>query len=118
MTSCIYSPFGGDDGILHVVHDDNPLCDCGSTPAAPVPVEMKPIDSSTIKAIGYNPLTKVLSVDFKRGEDRYHYKGVPPAEYASLLAAPSPGKYLAASIKGKFEFTKTSIAVPEPPPGS
>lgn len=80
-----------------------------------IDVEMQPVESSTIKAAGYDPDRRLMVVEFKQGADAYIYSDVPAAEYNCLMAAPSPGKYLAAHIKGKFSFTKQpAAALPVP----
>lgn len=67
-------------------------------------VEMKPVSSSNIKAIGYDPATKEMHIDF--GESKYAYDNVPPSAHAAILAAGSVGKHFHANIKGKFGHRK------------
>lgn len=67
--------------------------------------DMKPVDSSTISAIGYNPEQKTLAVEFKSG-GTYHYTNVDKSVYDDLIGAKSIGKHFAANIKGAFDFKK------------
>lgn len=59
------------------------------------------VESSNIAAIGYDPESRTLQVDFKTGK-RYQYQNVPPEIFAEFQAADSVGKYFAASIKNEF----------------
>jgi hypothetical protein len=70
---------------------------------------MKPVNSSTVKAIGYDAAKKVLDVEFHHG-GTYRYVGVPAELYAELEAAESPGKFLHAKIKGRFSFERVAAA--------
>lgn len=55
-------------------------------------MEMIPVDSSNIQAIGYDPDTATLNIAFNDGSE-YEYYDVPQYEFDSLLAADSKGKY-------------------------
>lgn len=72
-------------------------------------VEMHPVESSNITAIGFSPgpggKPGNLYVDFKSGT-RYVYADVPAEEFAALLAADSPGRYHAGRIKGVYGYHK------------
>lgn len=69
------------------------------------PVDMKPVTSSNIRAIGHDPAIPALVVEFTSG-DFYEYTGVSTEQFAALIAAESVGKHLNQHIKGKFEFKK------------
>ena len=76
---------------------------------APAPQEapaLQEVESTSIKEVGYNPETQVLTVVFEKSGETYEYKGVPKDVYDALMAAESKGQYFAQNIKGKFEFTK------------
>ena len=66
---------------------------------------MKPVKSSNIDAIGYNPTTKVLSVQFKVG-GVYHYQDVGQAVYDSFEKAESIGKFHVQHIRNAYKFIK------------
>jgi len=76
---------------------------------------MIPVESSQIQSIGYDPATKTLLVNFKRG-GIYSYAGVPQEVFDAFLAAESKGKFLGREIKGKYPFIRLNPK-PEPPPG-
>lgn len=55
-------------------------------------MEMKPVDSSNIKAIGYDPAARVMRVEFHHGGS-YEHRDVGPAEHEALKSAPSVGSH-------------------------
>jgi KTSC domain len=54
-------------------------------------MEMKPVNSSNVAAIGYE--NETLSVRFKDGAE-YEYPGVSQRQYDDLMSAPSKGRAL------------------------
>jgi len=64
-------------------------------------MERKPLTSSTIASVGYDPLTHRLEIEFRNGS-LYEYFGVPEATFEALITAPSAGRYL------NQEFKKTN----------
>ncbi len=68
-------------------------------------VEMIPVSSSTIEAIGYEVGYKRLHVKFLSTE-MYIYQGVPKVIHARLMRAPSKGTFLAEEIKDKYRYTE------------
>lgn len=61
-------------------------------------------NSSNIVSISYTDI-EALVVQFKNG-GQYLYKKVPKKTYETMAKAESVGKYLKASIMGKFEYEK------------
>lgn len=61
-------------------------------------VEMTPVSSSNIQAIGYDEANQLLYVRFNNNT-LYYYQGVPIAEFDGLQNASSKGSYLNAYIK-------------------
>lgn len=57
-----------------------------------------PVISSNVAAVGYDPSTMTLEVEFKKG-GVYQYFNVQPAVHAAMVAAPSVGRYLDVNIK-------------------
>lgn len=55
-------------------------------------MEMIPVVSSNIQAIGYEPDLGTLNIAFNDGSE-YEYYDVPQHEYDSFCAAESKGKY-------------------------
>lgn len=70
---------------------------------------MKPVKSSTIKAIGHDPARQVLTVEFANG-GTYEYQGVSAEQFEAFHSAESIGKHHHQHIRGKFEFTKLEPA--------
>jgi KTSC domain len=68
-------------------------------------IELKPVKSSNIEAIGYDYERAELQVQFTGGA-LYAYDVVLPDKYEGLMGAKSHGKYLNEQIKGKHTFRK------------
>lgn len=68
-------------------------------------MEMKPVKSSNIEAIGYDPETEKLRVAFKGGA-LYEYDQVPAVRAEDFLTVESSGGFFAEHIKGKYKFKK------------
>ena len=64
-------------------------------------MEMIPVDSSNIKAIGYDPDQARLEIEFKSGT-AYEYFDVPQHIYDELLIAESKGKFASSNIYKVF----------------
>ena len=65
---------------------------------------MKPVYSSHIDKIGYDPDTQVLSVLYKNGKTA-HFQGVPAETADDVVNAPSVGSALHQHIRGKYEHS-------------
>jgi hypothetical protein len=68
-------------------------------------MELKPVISSNIKAIGYDTSTKILHVEFNNNT-LYEYKNVPQEIYDGLINTSSQGSYLAQHIKGVYLYRR------------
>jgi len=60
-------------------------------------MQRKPVESSFISAVGYDPKSGVCEVEFARGDVHRYPMG--PDEYAAFIGAPSVGKHFHAHIK-------------------
>ena len=74
-------------------------------------IELKPVISSNIGGIGYDPENKLLKVAFKTktGSTMYLYEGVEQEVYDDLFTAESIGKKLNESVvrqKEKYRYIK------------
>lgn len=75
-------------------------------------IELQPVDSSQIEAIGYDADTETLAVRFNgkgRPGSLYHYRGVSLTEWHALQDAPSKGSYFIRNIKphpDRYPFTR------------
>ena len=67
-------------------------------------MEMEPVDSSYLKAVGYDPIERLMRIEFKGGAT-YDYPGTLPHEHQALMDAPSRGKHFHAHVRGR-ENTK------------
>lgn len=65
-------------------------------------MNLKPVKSSNVEAVGYDPVTNILSVQFKSGKKVYEYEGVPPELYDAMHKSESIGKYIGSMVVGKF----------------
>jgi hypothetical protein len=72
--------------------------------------EMKAVESTMIKEVGYDAEGQVLTLVFADTADKYVYQSVPEKVYRELMAAESKGTYFTQKIKGKYSFVKV-----EPP---
>lgn len=69
-------------------------------------IPMTAVDSSQIAAIGHDPASNTLRVQFKGSGSTYDYAGVPADVHQAFSKAPSLGKFLGTHIKGKYDFKK------------
>ena len=66
----------------------------------PLQIELKPVNSSQVNAIGYDPTTKTLACVFARGPGHiYQYPNVEPETHAAFIGADSIGTFFGAHIK-------------------
>jgi hypothetical protein len=63
-------------------------------------ISLQPMQSSNIKAAGYDPERQELFIEFQTGPT-YRYDKVPAALWQGLLAAPSHGKFLREAVQLK-----------------
>ncbi len=63
-------------------------------------IELQPVESSQVEAIGYDEATQTLAVQFKRGARAiYHYPGVTLSTFEAFRDAESIGSFFTANIK-------------------
>ena len=68
-------------------------------------IPTKPVESSAIKAIGHDPVTNTLRVEFQSG-GVYDYHGVPAEKHSNFIGAESIGKHFLQHIRGAHEYTR------------
>jgi len=69
-------------------------------------IEMIPVSSSNVQAIGYDEANQLLYVRFNNNS-LYCYQGVPLAEFDGLQSASSKGSYLNVNIKkGQYLYRR------------
>jgi hypothetical protein len=66
---------------------------------------MIPLNSSTLRAVHYDPFTARLTVEF-RNDRIYQYWRVPAKVFQGLLRAASHGSYFAQNIRKEFTYRK------------
>jgi hypothetical protein len=66
-------------------------------------VDRVSVSSSNVDSVGYDVFTAILEVKFNNGSV-YWYFGVPPDIAEALINAGSVGEFLAAHIKGCFDY--------------
>lgn len=70
------------------------------------PCTMTEVQSSQIRAIGFDPATKTLAVQFLRGEQKTAlYPGVEPEQFEAFRSSESLGKHFGAHIKTRKDFS-------------
>lgn len=65
-------------------------------------INMQPVDSSQIEAVGHNPETNTLAIQFKSGAGPgsiYHYQNVDAETFAAFQSAESVGSHFYKHIK-------------------
>lgn len=70
-------------------------------------MQLEKVNSSDIAAIGYDPESQTLAIEF-HATGRYHYFSVPPQIHAELMQTPTHGKYFHQHIKGRYAWEKVS----------
>ena len=67
-------------------------------------MQMYPVVSSNLVAVGYDIETHILRIQFHSG--LYDYYDVPQVVFEELMNAPSKGSYHAAHIKNTYRYGK------------
>ena len=57
-------------------------------------MKREPIDSDVIASMGYDPIWKVLEIEFRQSHEICDYFEVPSEEYSGFRNAESKGTYL------------------------
>ena len=73
-----------------------------------IAIDLVPVESSQLAAVGHDAETNTLRVQFKSGAT-YDYSGVAAEKFEAMLAADSLGKFFGSEIKAKVDdhpFTK------------
>ncbi len=63
------------------------------------------VTSSSIAAVGYDPATNVLEIEFSDG-GVYQYFAVPHSTHAALMAAERKGAFVNSTIKPRHRFVE------------
>lgn len=76
----------------------------GPSRGRPTHMEMSPVRSRNLVAVGYDLLTATLRVEFRSGT--YDYHNVPERVHRTFMSAGSKGTYHAAHIKWKYRYER------------
>lgn len=68
-------------------------------------MEHKPVRSSMIHTVGYDPEQQKMEVTFKNGQT-YEYHGIKPVTHAMFVNAKSVGSHLTKHITPHHKFNK------------
>lgn len=68
-------------------------------------MERIPVQSSNLLAIGYDPSTETLEVEFL-DSSVYEYRNVPQVVYDQLMGASSLGSYFNREISRNYPYSK------------
>ena len=68
-------------------------------------MQMLPVSSSNLRAVGYDDSNHILVINFHSGNS-YSYSGVPRSMFDGLLSAGSKGSYHASYIKHSFPYQR------------
>jgi hypothetical protein len=66
-------------------------------------IEMQPVESSFISAIGYDAAAETLAVQMHNSLDTYLYEGVPASVFEEFRSSDSKGRYFVENIKGQYK---------------
>lgn len=66
-----------------------------------------PVTSHTLKAVGYNPETLTLELEFINN-DLYKYFKVPASVYLELMNANSKGSFFNTRIRDMYDYEKVT----------
>jgi hypothetical protein len=64
-----------------------------------------PVQSKSIKSIGYDAQTSTLEIEFHNG-NVYQYFDVPQAVHVEMMQAASLGQFFIGQIKGNYRYAK------------
>lgn len=64
-------------------------------------MKRKPVESTVLRSVGYDPDRKILEVQFA-SDDVYRYYVVPGRVYTELMVSESPGRYFNAKIRDRY----------------
>lgn len=64
-------------------------------------MQLIPVRSSAVEAVGYDPLSRRLRIRFTGGRE-YDFCGVPESVYRGFIEAPSKGTYYNDYIKDRY----------------
>ena len=82
------------------------LLGCGTPAESGAAANMRDVQSSALRSVGYDGGQQTLVITFQSG-GTYEYSGVPRSVYEELMRAPSKGTYFNAHVKGQYSYRRT-----------
>ena len=70
-------------------------------------MERKPVDSSMLISVGYDPTEQLLELEFASGRV-YQYLDVPASEHRALMGADSKGGYFNENTRDFYRYMPVS----------
>jgi hypothetical protein len=70
-------------------------------------MQIDPIESSNLKAVGYDPATRIMRVVFRSGKT-YDYGDVTPEDHELFINSKSKGAHFSKHIRNCHECTQHS----------
>ncbi len=67
-------------------------------------MNMQPVKSSNIEAVGYDASANELHVTFKGNPKTYHYYNVPALTFQEMMKSDSIGSFFSRNIKGNKSY--------------
>jgi hypothetical protein len=64
--------------------------------------EMRPVESSSVAAVGYDPTARELHVRFKDSGETYVYYGVEAPVFEAFVQADSKGGFVNARLRRRY----------------
>jgi hypothetical protein len=68
-------------------------------------MQREPVESTTVRSVGYESHSKVLEIEFQSGEI-YQYLDVPEAVHRKFRRAGSKGRYFNDEIRDDYAFVR------------
>ena len=66
-------------------------------------MQLVSVDSSNLSAVGYEPASGTLELEFQNGH-LYRYSRVPPLVHRALMGSDSKGAYFTDFIRDRFPY--------------
>jgi hypothetical protein len=69
-------------------------------------MKRRPVESSALQSVGYDPEKKILELEFKNSGGVWQYYRLPSPVYDKFIHAESLGSYFVTKIKGRYREQK------------
>jgi hypothetical protein len=86
------------------VSPGNGLASTGAPASGAWNVDRRPVESTLIRSVGFDPAGSVLEVEFVESNRVYAYYDVPFSVYEELMGAESAGTYFNEHIRDMYSY--------------